>query len=100
MLRWDGRRLSARLGTMLVRKAYTMMEMELPADVADALAALTEVLADPSLTIEFTIGRGQIQLLNNRAFGHYRSAFEDDPAAPRHLVRLWVREQGRRTYDG
>lgn len=100
MLRWDGRRLSARLGPMLVRKAYAMMETEVPADVADALAALAEVLADPSLTIEFTIGRGQIQLLNNRAFGHYRSAFEDDPAAPRHLVRLWVREHGRRTYDG
>jgi hypothetical protein len=100
MLRWDGQRLSARLGPMLVRKGYAVMEMEPPADVADALAALTEVLADPALTIEFTIARGQIQLLNNRAFGHYRSAFEDDPAAPRHLVRLWIRERGRRTYDG
>lgn len=101
MITWDGRRLSARLGApSLVRKGYELMEMEVPADVQDALAALSEVVADPALTIEFTIGRGQIQLLNNRAFGHYRSAFEDDPAAPRHLVRLWMRESGRRTYDG
>jgi hypothetical protein len=101
MFRWDGQRLSARLAApALVRKAYALMDMQPPADVEDALAALTDVLADPKLTIEFTIARGQIQLLNNLAFGHYRSAFEDDPAAPRHLVRLWIREQGRRSYDG
>jgi hypothetical protein len=101
MISWDGRDLSARLSApYLVRKGYELMELEVPADVEDALAALAEVVADPALTIEFTIARGQIQLLNNRAFGHYRSAFEDDPAAPRHLVRLWMREQGRRTYDG
>ena len=100
MFSWDGRRLRARLSAGLVRKGYALMEAVPPADVQDALAALTEVLDDPALTIEFTIARGQIQLLNNREFGHYRSAFEDDPAAPRHLVRLWVRERGRRSYDG
>ncbi len=101
MIRWDGTELFARLGTAsLVQRGYELMELEVPADVQDALAALSEVVADPALTIEFTIDRGQIQLLNNRAFGHYRSAFEDDPAAPRHLVRLWIREQGRRSYDG
>jgi alpha-ketoglutarate-dependent taurine dioxygenase len=100
MFSWDGRRLQARLSSGLVRKGYALMEIAPPPDVQDALAALTEVLDDPALTIEFTIARGQIQLLNNREFGHYRSAFEDDPAAPRHLVRLWVRERGRRTYDG
>jgi hypothetical protein len=101
MLHWDGHRLSARLAApALVRKAYALMDVPVPPDVEDALAAVTEVLADPRLTIEFTIARGQIQLLNNLAFGHYRSAFEDEPAAPRHLVRLWIRERGRRTYDG
>src|SRR5262245_7043900 len=100
MLRWDGRRLWSRLAPMLVTKGYALLGLDPPADVADALAALAEVGADPGLAIEFTIGRGQVQLLDNRAFGHYRSAFEDDPAAPRHLVRLWIRERGRRTYDG
>jgi len=83
-----------------VRKGYALMEVAPPADVQDALAALTEVLDDPTLTIEFTIARGQIQLLNNREFGHYRRAFTDDPAVPRHLGRLWARERGRRSYDG
>jgi alpha-ketoglutarate-dependent taurine dioxygenase len=100
MFRWDGRRLRARLSAGLVRKGYALMEVEPPPDVRDALAALGEVLDDPALAIEFTIARGQLQLLNNREFGHYRSAFQDDPAAPRHLVRLWIREQGRRHYDG
>ena len=100
MLRWDGTRLWSRLAPMLVTKGYAVLGLEPPADVTDALAALAEVVADPKLTIEFTIARGQLQLLDNRAFGHYRSAFEDDPQAPRHLVRLWVRENGRRNYDG
>jgi alpha-ketoglutarate-dependent taurine dioxygenase len=100
MFRWDGQRLRARLSAGLVRKGYALMEITPPADVQEALTALSEVLDDPALAIEFTVARGQIQLLNNRAFGHYRSTFEDDPAAPRHLVRLWVREQGRRSYDG
>jgi alpha-ketoglutarate-dependent taurine dioxygenase len=100
MFRWDGQRLRARLSAGLVRNGYALMEITPPADVQDALAALSDVLDDPGLAIEFTVARGQIQLLNNRGFGHYRSAFEDDPAAPRHLVRLWVREQGRRSYDG
>jgi alpha-ketoglutarate-dependent taurine dioxygenase len=100
MFTWDGRRLQARLSAGLVRKGYALMEVAPPADVQDALAALTEVLDDPTLTIEFTIARGQIQLLNNREFGHYRSAFTDNPAVPRHLVRLWARERGRRSYDG
>ncbi len=100
MFRWDGQRLRARLSAGLVRKGYALMEIAPPSDVQDALAALSDVLDDPGLAIGFTVARGQIQLLNNRGFGHYRSAFEDDPAAPRHLVRLWVREQGRRSYDG
>ena len=100
MFSWNGRRLGARLSAGLVRKGYALMETPPPPDVQDALSALTDVLSDPALTIEFTIARGQIQLLNNREFGHYRSAFTDDPASPRHLVRLWVREAGRRNYDG
>lgn len=100
MFRWDGHRLHARLSAGLVRKGYALMEMAPPADVREALAALGEVLDDPALAVEFTIGRGQVQILNNRELGHYRSAFEDEPGAPRHLIRLWMRERGRRSYDG
>ena len=44
--------------------------------------------------------RGQLQLLNNLEFVHYRSAFTDDERHKRHLVRLWIRDRGRRGFDG
>ena len=45
---------------------------------------------------------GQIQILNNRSFGHGRTAYTDppDPAKRRHLLRLWHRDLGRRAYSG
>ncbi len=100
--RWDGARLRARLSVTLVRKGYALMGAELDAEGAEALDALGEVMADPSLWIEFTIQRGQLQYLNNWEFCHFRSEFKDhaDLALKRHLIRLWFREQGRRSYDG
>jgi alpha-ketoglutarate-dependent taurine dioxygenase len=33
---------------------------------------------------------GDIQLSSNHVTLHARTAYEDDPAAPRHLLRLWL----------
>jgi hypothetical protein len=43
-----------------------------------------------------------MQFVDNRALGHSRTAFVDDPepASRRHLVRLWLRDGGRRAYPG
>ena len=45
---------------------------------------------------------GHIQILHNRATGHSRTAFEDhaEPERRRRLVRLWLRDYGRRAYPG
>jgi hypothetical protein len=50
--------------------------------------------------VEFTIERGQIQYLNNREFAHSRTDFRDaaEPHRKRHLIRVWTREEGRRTF--
>ena len=54
----------------------------------------------PELWVEFRIERGQIQFLNNRQFAHSRTDFRDapEPALKRHLIRVWTREEGRRTF--
>jgi alpha-ketoglutarate-dependent taurine dioxygenase len=67
-----------------------------------AIAALLEMFADPTLTLAFDLEPGQLQFVNNRAIGHSRTAFEDfaEPARRRHLVRLWLRDHGRRAYPG
>lgn len=99
---FDGKRLKTRFAASLVRKAHDLIGEELDHETREAFAVMEEIMADPRLWIEFTIERGQMQYLNNWEFAHFRSDFEDsdDPALKRHLIRLWYREQGRRSYDG
>jgi alpha-ketoglutarate-dependent taurine dioxygenase len=99
-LRYEGGRLRARFAPFLIRKGYALMETPLDAEGEDALVALADVLEDTRLWMEFTIERGQLQYLNNQEFVHYRSEFKDDESRKRHLIRLWLRESGRRFYDG
>jgi len=99
-LAWQDGRLIGRLNNHPIRKGHVLAGEPLDAEGADALAALEEVMADEDLWIEFRIERGQLQLLNNLEFVHYRSAFTDDGQHKRHLARLWIRDKGRRSFDG
>ena len=58
------------------------------------------IVDSPELWVEFTIERGQVQFINNRQFAHSRTDFKDstEPQRKRHLIRLWTREEGRRTF--
>lgn len=98
----DGGRLKARVNVGLVRKGYEIAGAAMDEEAAAALAAFEALAEDPGVWIELPIERGQLQYLNNREIGHYRSHFTDhaDPALKRHLVRTWHRDWGRPTYDG
>lgn len=102
MLRVENGQLSARLTPNLVRRAYDMLGEPMDETLVEALQCLDATLARPELSIEFQILRGELQYVQNHWCAHYRSAFvdSDDPACKRHLVRVWYREQGARTYDG
>jgi len=67
-----------------------------------AIAAMLEIFGDDDLSVDFDLEPGQMQFVHNRALGHSRTAFVDhpDPDRKRHLVRLWMRDQGRRAYPG
>jgi alpha-ketoglutarate-dependent taurine dioxygenase len=67
-----------------------------------AIAAMLDVFEEDGLSVDFDLGPGQIQFVHNRALGHSRTAFVDhpDPDRKRHLVRLWLRDRGRRAYQG
>ena len=99
-LAWEDGRLQGRLNNNLSRKGHELAGQPLDAEGAEALAALEEVMADEELWVELRMERGQLQLLNNLEFVHYRSAFTDDERHKRHLVRLWIRDRGRRGFDG
>jgi hypothetical protein len=90
------------LSTDLVRQAHKMSSTPLDTTTHDALAALDAVMEDEDLGKTFEFKAGQIQILNNRRIGHRRTAFTDWPDAEqkRHLVRIWLRQHGKRTYHG
>ena len=98
----DGDVLEVCLSTDLVRQAHAMSETPLDETTNDTLAALDAVMEDDTLGKTFAFEAGQIQVLNNRRLGHRRTAFQDWPEAQRrrHLVRIWLRDEGRRSYHG
>ena len=67
-----------------------------------AIASVLEIFEDDALTVDFDLEPGQIQFVHNRAVGHSRTAFVDhpEPGRRRHLLRLWMRDHGRRAYPG
>lgn len=67
-----------------------------------ALAVLSEATEQSGLGKSFAFKRGQIQIVNNRQLGHRRTAYTDwpDEDRKRHLVRIWLRQEGRPFYLG
>ena len=61
-----------------------------------------EIVEENGLSVDFDLEPGQMQFVDNRALGHSRTAFVDypEPERKRHLVRLWMRDHGRRAYPG
>ena len=94
--------LGVSLSTGRVRDGYTVENQPMDNATTAALEALDEVLERPGLGKSFAFERGQIQIVNNRKIGHRRTAFKDWPEEDRrrHLVRIWVRNDGRRFYGG
>ena len=100
VFQYDGDALVGRFNERLIETGAELTGAPLDAEGRDALDAMREVVDSPDLWVEFTIERGQIQYLNNRAFAHSRTDFRDapEPERKRHMIRVWTREEGRRTF--
>ena len=94
--------LRVRVSRNLIYQGYRLAGARLDDEGEAALAAWFSIVDDPQMYVEFAFQPGEIQFLNNRAFGHKRTGFRDwpDQFRKRHLVRLWLREEGRRFYNG
>ena len=79
-----------------------MIDDEMDDETHSALEAIKSVCERTGIgkNLEFEIG--QIQILNNRRIGHRRTAYVDwpEPNRRRHLVRIWIRDQGLPFYHG
>ena len=97
-----GDELRARFSVHQINSGYAMTGEPVDNAGAAALAATLEVFEEPDLSIDFEFRPGEIQFVDNRTLGHSRTEFEDwpEPDRRRHLVRLWLRDHGRRAYTG
>lgn len=97
---YDGRSLVGRYNERLIEAGAELAGTPLDAEGREALDAMRAVVDSPELWVEFTIERGQIQYIDNRAFAHSRTDFRDapEPHRKRHLIRVWTRAEGRRTF--
>lgn len=62
---------------------FTALEQEL-LDLYEAIAG------EPEMHLDMELQPGDVQLLSNHTILHARTAYEDDPRRPRHLLRLWL----------
>lgn len=94
--------LKARLALSEIYAGYELRGERMDNETIAALQALQSIFDRPELRVELDFVAGQIQFVNNRATGHARTEFTDhpEPERKRHLVRLWLRESGRRGYRG
>jgi hypothetical protein len=97
----DGK-LVCRLSHRHVISGYAMADIEMDHETEEALEVLEATMREPQWSREFFFEAGQIQIVDNKRCGHRRTAFRDFPELERkrHLVRLWLRNQGRRFYNG
>ena len=56
----------------------------------ELLELIDSLAADAELHLDMDFQPGDIQLLSNRVILHARTAYEDHPDSPRHLLRLWL----------
>ena len=68
----------------------------LDADHVAALDLFDAILNDPAHYLSVRFEPGDMQFVNNHALLHDRTRFVDDPARPRHLLRLWMTLPGGR----
>jgi hypothetical protein len=67
-----------------------------------ALNTVWDLLSEPEMHAEFVLEPGQMQFLSNYRVAHRRTTYEDweDEDRKRHLVRIFLRDEGRRSYMG
>lgn len=98
----DAGELQARFSAHQINGGYALTGEPIDADGAAALKATLDIFEQPGVAVDFEFAPGEIQFVDNRVLGHSRTEFEDwpEPERRRHLVRLWLRDNGRRAYPG
>jgi alpha-ketoglutarate-dependent taurine dioxygenase len=84
------RRMTFRYMRYWIERAHSLLQQPLSEETIGAFDQLDALLCDPRFMISFTLQRGEMLWVDNRSMAHNRSAFVDDPDAPRTMVRMWT----------
>ena len=99
---YDGKTVRGRYIKWLLYKGYELMGEHFDETGQKALEKMFDIMSNPDNHITFDLEPGQIQYMNNFAVAHSRTDYEDSEkeADRRHLVRIFLRNSGRRSYMG
>lgn len=102
LFRYDGVNLNGRVNRRLLEVGHELMGEPIDAEGVAALDALYEVMSDPKINFTFQLEAGQVQYLHNWRCAHERTDYVDYdvPQKRRHLVRIFLRDEGARSYMG
>jgi hypothetical protein len=102
MFQYDGKQVRARYNQSLIPKGYELVGKELDERGKRAIRTVSDILFEPEHHITFVLEPGQLQFVNNFKMAHLRTEYvdHDEPDAKRHLIRIFLRDFGRRSYMG
>lgn len=97
----DGK-VCSRFNPALVPKGYELVGLQPDALGLEALREAARIMSDEANHITFVLKPGEIQYVNNFRLAHLRTDYDDydEPDRKRHLVRIFLRDFGRRSYMG
>lgn len=98
----DGEGVRARYIKWLLYKGYELVGEPFDELGKVALETMYDIMGEAENCFWFTLEAGQIQYLNNHRIAHKRTEYvdHDELDAKRHLVRIFLRAEGRRSYMG
>ena len=101
-LAFDGEKLESRFSPNKISGGYDLAGVDMDNAARAALDTACALIRDKEVSAFFMMERGQIQVINNREGLHQRAEYKDGAAVAqkRHLMRLWMRDRGRRFFDG
>lgn len=90
--RYSGGELKTFYHSEYFRSVARLDGVSLDDDERLVLDSYDAVAADPAVHLDMWLQPGDMQFLSNHTIAHARTAYEDaaDPAARRHLLRLWL----------
>jgi hypothetical protein len=92
----------ARFNRGLQPIGYRLLGQEIDAEGMEALNTLFAIMGEPDNHVSFDLEPGQMEFIANSRMCHSRTTYQDhdDPDRRRHLVRIFLRDEGKRSFMG